>query len=613
MLKFFQLNSIRYRMLSGFLLLTFMIAIIGVVSLFLFDRMGTIANGHRHINQLQVYTLNLIKIDNDFFDVEAINEDYFRFHRSHFLTSRDSILTLIAARMKQALEEGAEYNQPFMIYLMAIDSLVQKYNGKFLELEQLMYTRGFKDFGLEGAMRKHAHDLEAPEMNVSLIDVLMMRRAEKDFLLRHDTAYQIHFNEIANRLLLVLYQDSITHRKAVLNLTSYQRLFNERAKVERKIGFKSQVGLHHELNELTSQVSQQYFFLTEYAREFYLSIQRDMRIFYILITCGAIFFSGLSAFWISRRLSEPIARLSKLINSAANHSAIGDVEFTPGRAANEINLLTNSFTKLMGQANHQLKEIKEKSNLLKSQNMELSKLNEELDHFLYSAAHDLRAPMSSLSGIVRLMRMEARHENLDAYLNMMQGSIQRQEDFIAQIVNYAKNKKLEILPEELDLKKIILEIFQNHEFISGSSEIKRYIQIKNNTPFYSDRSRINIIFNNLISNSIRYADPEKKEQFVQIRIHVLEDEATIEFIDNGLGIGAEHVTKIFDMFYRANVDSKGSGLGLYIFKEAIQKLKGWVTVESELKIGTKFFIKLPNQYQMQKAQPLLDSQIISSF
>jgi signal transduction histidine kinase len=608
MLKFFELNSIRHRMLSGFLFLTLMIFIIGGVSLYLFDQISTVATSHRQINQLQVFTLNLIKTDNDFFDFEVTNEDYFRNRQSLFLTERDSLLKLIESGVNLSLTESRDYNQSLVPYLTSIDSLFEQYNAIFEKLEQLVYTRGFKDYGLEGSMRRYAHRLETQELDTWLVDVLMMRRHEKDFLLRHDTIYKVHFNDIAKRLLTIFRQDTIRHRKDILNLIEYQRLFNERAAVEQQIGLNSQVGLRNKLNGLTTQLSKQYFSLTWYAGKVYYSIQRDVRIFYIIITCGAILFSVLSAFWISKRLSEPIARLSKLANSAAT-SSMGEVDFSMNRAANEINVLTGSFKKMIDQTNHQLREIKEKSTLLKVQNDELNKLNEELDNFLYSAAHDLRAPLASLLGIIRLMKMENNQENLIPYLEMMQGSIKRQEDFILQIVNYAKNKKLDVLPEELDLKTIIHEIFQNHEFVPGSSAIDKYIQIKSDVPFFSDRNRIHIIFNNLISNGIRYADPEKQEQFIQIRIHITEDEAIIEFADNGVGIGSEHIAKIFNMFYRAHIYSKGSGLGLFIFREAIHKLKGLVTVESELKVGTKFFIKLPNQYHLQKRIPLLASQI----
>lgn len=610
MLKFFELNSIRYRMLSGFLFLTLLILVIGIVSISSLDNTSRVASIHSRINQLQIYTLNLIKTDNDFFDFETTNEGYFKDHQSALLEKRDSLLLLIMKGLHDTKHSMEKDNGRVSQNLGEIDSLFRMYNLKFALLESLIFKRGFKDYGLEGETRKHAHALELPEMRVDLIDVLSLRRHEKDFLLRHDTAYITKFNEISSEMLDRFIKDSARYREALFHIRQYKKYFNERAAIEKQIGLSSLEGLRTELNALTTQLSNHYFTLSEYSGDRYEAIQRNARIFYLIMISGAIVFSVISSFWISKKLSEPIAKLSKWMNSVTGSPKKVDVNLN--NAAEEINTLTGSFIKLMDQTNEQMREIEDKSKMLKVRNKELNKLNQELDSFLYSTAHDLRSPLTSLLGIVRLMRLENKQEELLPYLEMMQSSIQRQEDFIAQIVNYAKNKKLEIAPEKLDLKKIILEIFQNHEFVEGASEIEKYINIREDVPFYSDRNRIHILFNNLISNAIRYHDPEKSEKFIQIRIQITAKNATIEFADNGLGIEQQHLNKIFDMFYRANFKSKGSGLGLFIFKEAIQKLNGLVTVESELKTGTKFFLQLPNLYEQQQRQshlPLAESSL----
>ena|GEM_PF-1174605 len=592
MLKFFELNSIRYRMLSGFLFLTLIIFIIGVVSVLSLDTTSRFARIHSKINQLQVYTLNLIQTDNDFYDFETTNENYFKTHQSDYLKRRDSLLRLIEVELKTTIQKSRDYNESFHHNLIEIDSLFFLYNSKFAQLESLIYRRGFKDFGLEGDMRTHAHALELPELKMNIPDVLSLRRNEKDFLLRHDLDYFLRFNELDNLIVRKLSKDSIKYAKALFHLRQYRYFFNQRVSIEKQIGLSSSEGYRSELNSLTSQLSKKYFSLSEYSGEAHQSVDKTARVFYVFMITGAIFFSLISGFWISKRLSEPIAQLSNRMNLTTDYTK----KLELSNAADEINTLTNSFNRLIDQTQRQVNEIEEKSTLLETQNKELNKLNQELDHFLYSTAHDLRSPLTSLLGIVQLMRIENHQESLITYLDLMQSSIKRQEDFIAQIVNYAKNNKLEIDSEKLDLKQLILDIFQNHEFVDGAAAIDKYINVKEDVPFYSDRNRITIVFNNLISNAIRYSDPKKKDKFIQIRIHTSLKETTIEFSDNGIGIEHEHLDKIFDMFYRAHVTSKGSGLGLFIFKEAIQKLNGFVTVESEEKKGTKFFIQIPNLY-----------------
>lgn len=119
------------------------------------------------------------------------------------------------------------------------------------------------------------------------------------------------------------------------------------------------------------------------------------------------------------------------------------------------------------------------------------------------------------------------------------------------------------------------------------------ININGSIPFYSDHSRLLIIFNNIISNAVRYYD-RWKESFLQIDIVVDKDKAEIHFSDNGVGIAEEFLDKIFKMFFRASYESKGSGLGLYIVKSTVEKLNGKISVKSKLGEGTHFTIEVPN-------------------
>ena len=96
-----------------------------------------------------------------------------------------------------------------------------------------------------------------------------------------------------------------------------------------------------------------------------------------------------------------------------------------------------------------------------------------------------------------------------------------------------------------------------------------------------------MIINNLFSNAIKYADPEKERKWISVNFKMHENDGwELSVEDNGLGIGQEHLDEIFDMFYRANETSDGSGLGLYITKETINKLNGAITVNSEIGKGT---------------------------
>ena len=112
--------------------------------------------------------------------------------------------------------------------------------------------------------------------------------------------------------------------------------------------------------------------------------------------------------------------------------------------------------------------------------------------------------------------------------------------------------------------------------------------------FQSDYKRLEVVLNNVVSNAIRYANMYHTDPYVKIVVEVKNDQALIEISDNGQGIAREHISKVFDMFYRATANKAGSGLGLYIVKETVQKLNGSVDLISEPGIATSFYIQVPS-------------------
>lgn len=230
---------------------------------------------------------------------------------------------------------------------------------------------------------------------------------------------------------------------------------------------------------------------------------------------------------------------------------------------------------------------------LKIQNEELIHVSRELDRFVYCASHDLRAPLMSIRGIINLVQKDDDPVSRQQYLSHIDKSITRLDKFISEIVNYSRNERTQVLQELIDFPEVIQESIDYLKYIEDASEVESIKILKNREPFYSDRSRIVMIFNSIIANAVQYRDKRKKS-FIRISISTTNEGACILFKDNGIGISREHISKIFDMFYRAHYSSKGSGLGLYNVKNAVEKLNGSITVFSEVDEGTTFRIILPN-------------------
>jgi PAS domain S-box-containing protein len=232
--------------------------------------------------------------------------------------------------------------------------------------------------------------------------------------------------------------------------------------------------------------------------------------------------------------------------------------------------------------------------LLKKQNEELIKINAELDRFVYSASHDLRAPLMSVKGLLNMIKLDPDKKNVENYLSLIDRSVQKLDHFISDIINYSRNSRMDLMPKEIDFQELVQESIDSLKFMEGAEQVRSTRNISMTSPFYSDYSRLLIIFNNIISNAVRYRDHWKSDSFLSVDIQGTAEKAVITFADNGVGIADEYVDKIFKMFFRANAESKGSGLGLYIVKSAIEKLNGTIQVRSRLGEGTTFTIEIPN-------------------
>ncbi len=224
---------------------------------------------------------------------------------------------------------------------------------------------------------------------------------------------------------------------------------------------------------------------------------------------------------------------------------------------------------------------------------ELKVRNIELDNFVYKVSHDLRAPLSSVLGLVNLASLEGNDDSLADYIKLIGEKVKQLDHFISDVLSHSKNLKLEVKIEPINLQKLADQTFADLSYLKGANEIKRTVEIEG-TSFHSDPWRIGEIFRNLISNAIKYRDFGKSDPHIHIKIKSGSQRATIIFEDNGIGISKPSLNKIFEMFYRASEQSDGSGLGLYIVKNAVDKLGGILKVSSEIGRGTTFELKLPN-------------------
>ena len=238
------------------------------------------------------------------------------------------------------------------------------------------------------------------------------------------------------------------------------------------------------------------------------------------------------------------------------------------------------------------RHLQEMANETQEKNEQLTKVNEELDRFVYSTSHDLRAPLLSLLGLLQLLEKKPAGES-QQYMNMMRKRISNLEVFINDITAYARNARLPLQAEPLQLQDLVAEVFSSHQFVHENNPVELKQAISFDETILVDRQRLTRVLNNLVSNAIKYHHLEQVAPFVTVGATLEGERLHLWVADNGPGIPATVQARMFEMFYRGNERSGGSGLGLYIVKEAVEKLNGHLEVESVCGEGSTFHVWVP--------------------
>ena len=230
---------------------------------------------------------------------------------------------------------------------------------------------------------------------------------------------------------------------------------------------------------------------------------------------------------------------------------------------------------------------------LRKQNEELLKINHELDNFVYSVSHNLRGPIASVLGLLNIATLETNMEGVRPMLAMMGISVTRLDETIREILDYSRNARHELQLGELDWQEIVNVCLKKLEYLDPEHTVKMHVNLVTHIPSFSDGGRIAVILSNLLSNALIFRS-NTREHEVGIRVIVSQTECKLTVQDNGTGIASHILPQVYNMFYRGTENSQGSGLGLYITREIVNKLHGTINIYTVKDVGTAVTVQLPN-------------------
>jgi len=218
----------------------------------------------------------------------------------------------------------------------------------------------------------------------------------------------------------------------------------------------------------------------------------------------------------------------------------------------------------------------------------------ELDTFVYRASHDLRGPVASLMGLFNVVQTEFKEDaHAMEYFEHYHKSVMRLDKILHNLIDLTKIREKEMTPTEVDLNDIISDCLST---ISNAKNFEKiHFKIKNKVEFkiHTDANTLRTILFHLLENAVNFMQLDNPRSFVKLDIKHESNFLVMEVADNGQGIKKELQSEVFNMFYRANEFSTGSGLGLYIVRYAVEKLNGSIQLKSKEMSGTKISVYIP--------------------
>ncbi|UII24987.1 HAMP domain-containing histidine kinase [Fulvivirga maritima] len=208
--------------------------------------------------------------------------------------------------------------------------------------------------------------------------------------------------------------------------------------------------------------------------------------------------------------------------------------------------------------------------------------------------HDLKSPVNSLKGIVELANINLKGDDAQEYLSMIKNCVNSLENRITSTLDMYERGTLSSDGELIDFNQLINNIMSSMEHIEGFDDVDFEVNIDLHRPFYASRATLESVLQNLFENAIKYRCGDTRHCKVKVQVINNEEGVEIRFSDNGIGISDDKLPHIFDAHFKSDQHKSSNGLGLFIVKKAVEKLRGDLKVHSKEGRGTTFLINLPD-------------------
>ncbi len=222
---------------------------------------------------------------------------------------------------------------------------------------------------------------------------------------------------------------------------------------------------------------------------------------------------------------------------------------------------------------------------------ELKQAYKELDTFFYRSSHDFRRPLTTFMGLAEVAKITVKDNNALELFDKVSETAHNLDKMLMKLQSISDLGSQQLVYKEVFLKELLNETLDNFRPELNKHTIHTNVTVELQETFVSYPAMIRIIVDNMVENAVNFCGV--KDQFIKLSVSTYDGQLKLTVEDNGQGIDAEYHERIFEMYFRANQNSKGNGLGLYIAKKAAEKLGGSISFVSKFGVGSTFVILLP--------------------
>ena len=609
MLKLFNNLSLRHKLFLAFFVLIMVIIFVAAMSLWFYNKRESLTHVSEKMEETMVGILKIVKVEQDFFAVEPSRSSFYSHGRSKYLDKHQQQLDSMQKSIKTLTNNIKSNEIDVREDLLLISKELDLYRYNFRQVVVLTRNRGFKDYGKEGDMRGIAHFLENSG-KVSMVDMLTLRKHEKDYISRKEVVYIDNFDAV-----IALMQKKNTDIIVSAKLNSYKAAFKDLVALDKAIGYD---GSHDGFRYTMRQHGEIAINIIEktIAKVNKLSdeVKGDFQNIFVITMLIVVVVSLTFSYFLSFFITIPIIKLSEIIEVTVENNFQGEFKPVKVYSNDEVGTLTQDFNLMIKKIQKQLSEIKSNALLLEEKNGQLEENNQqvkqsekrlekllELKNKLFSIiSQDLRNPLNSLKGFLNILKYHTASfttEELQELSADMYQSLDQVMLLMEDVIKWSRSQSgdLEYNPNSLHLKKVIEE---NLIAMAGQAQEKYLIiETKIDGTLYAtfDRDMLDFILKNLLSNAYKFSNENGK---VIISVEKKNDNITIRIKDFGVGMSNDVLSRIFDPNTRVSMlgtnKEKGSGLGLLMCKDFVEKNGGLMMLKTEEGKGTTVSFTVKN-------------------